>query len=68
MLRLPKDLLAIESEDEDVSEQPASQNTLVEAAEVINGLPSPSRLPPLTQAGSPSAEERKEDDVTAGMP
>ena len=68
LLRLSQDLLAIESDNEDTSQRPSSQNTLVKAAAAINGLTSPSRLPPLTQAGSPSVEERKEeDDVTADM-
>ena len=66
LLRLSQDLLAIESDDENASQWPSSQNTLAEAAAAINDLTSPSRLPPLTQAGSSSTEERKEEDeVTA---
>ena len=67
-LLLSQDLLNIEFEDEDASQQAPSQNTLVVAAEAINGLTSPFGLPPLTEAGSPSTEEIKEDEITANMP
>ena len=68
LLRLSQDLLAIESDNENTSQRPSSQNTLVEAVAAINGLTSPSRLQPLTYAGSPSTEERKEEDeVTADV-
>ena len=68
MLRLLQDLLAIESDNEDASQWPSSQNTLVEAAAAINDLTPPSRLSLLTQAGSLSTIERKEEDeVTADM-
>ena len=68
MLRFSQPLVAIDSEDGDTSQRALSQNTLVGATAAINGLTSPSRLPPLTQDGSPSAKERKEDEVTADMP
>jgi hypothetical protein len=64
---LSQDLLELGNEDEDVSQMGHSQNTLVVAEAAFNGLTSPSGVPPLTQAGSPSAEERKEEEVTADM-
>ena len=44
-----------------------SQNTLVVAEMAFNGLTSPFGIPSLTQVGSPSAEERKEDEITADI-
>ena len=67
-LILPENLLEIDSSsDDDASQRLSSQNTRVKAAAAITGLPSPFRLPSVTQAGSPSAEERQEDDVSADM-
>ena len=47
----------MDSEDEDTSQPAQSQNTLVESEAAS----------PLTQVGLPSAEERKEDEITANM-
>ena len=64
-LLLSDDLLALESEEEeDSSQQLSSQNTLVVAAAAFEGQASTSRVPPLTQMGSPCAE----DTNAANMP
>ena len=58
-----------ESEEEDKTQQPSSQNTLFMAAHALNHQTLTASVPPTTQRGSPTTEEEIIDDVsTAIMP